>query len=87
VPDDLFAEIRGQIHVLKSPWVKIPRCRPIIGGGQDGAISSFPGMMDTYISFVESSRLLPTFGSAGLRSIRPDAVTRRHQLNVEQDRV
>ena len=87
VPEDLFAEIRGQIHVLKSPSGEDPfvAVRSSVAV-KDSAISSFPGMMDTYHFVRGEQQIVAHIRQCWASLYTARAVTRRHQLNVEQDR-
>jgi pyruvate,water dikinase len=87
VPEDLLDEIREQIHALRSPSGDDPfvAVRSSVAV-RDSAISSFPGMMDTYHFILGEPQIVAHIRQCWASLYTARAVTRRHQLNVGQDR-
>jgi pyruvate,water dikinase len=87
VPEDLFVEIQKQIHALKSPSGEDPfvAVRSSVAV-KDSAISSFPGMMDTYHFILGEQQIVAHIRQCWASLYTARAVTRRHQLNVDHNR-
>jgi pyruvate,water dikinase len=86
VPEDLFAEIRSNIQALPSasgdvPFVAVRSSVAV----KDSAISSFPGMMDTYHFIRGEQEIVAHIRQCWASLYTARAATRRHQLNVGQD--
>ena len=87
MPEDLLAEIRAQIQALRSgpgddPFVAVRSSVAV----KDSAISSFPGMMDTYHFIRGEQDIVAHIRQCWASLYTARAATRRHQLNVGQDR-
>ena len=87
IPEDLFEEIREQIHGLKDaagadPFVAVRSSVAV----KDSAISSFPGMMDTYHFIKGQRQIIENIRRCWASLFTARAVYRRHQQNIPQDR-
>ena len=87
VPEDLAAEIRSNIHALQSasgdnPFVAVRSSVAV----RDSAISSFPGMMDTYHFIRGEQDIVAHIRQCWASLYTARAATRRHQLTVGQDK-
>jgi len=86
IPEDLSAEIRAQINALKSaagedPFVAVRSSVAVKGS----AISSFPGMMDTYHFIRGEEEILAHIRKCWASLYTARAVVRRHQQNIGQE--
>lgn len=87
IPEDLLGEIREQIHGLKDaagedPFVAVRSSVAV----KDSAISSFPGMMDTYHFIKGEQQIVENIRRCWASLFTSRAVYRRHQQNIPQDK-
>lgn len=87
IPEDLLGEIKGQINGLKSPSEEDPfvavRSSVAVKGS---AISSFPGMMDTYHFIKGEGEIIEHIRKCWASLFTARALYRRHQQNIPQDK-
>lgn len=87
IPDNLLGEIKEQINGLKSPSGEDPfvavRSSVAVKGS---AISSFPGMMDTYHFIKGEDEIIENIRKCWASLFTTRAVYRRHQQNIAQDK-
>jgi pyruvate,water dikinase len=87
IPVDLHEQIVGQIQLLKSqtgddPFVAVRSSVAV----KDSAISSFPGMMDTYHFIKGEEQIIEHIRRCWASLFTARAVHRRHQQNIPQDK-
>lgn len=87
IPKDLDAEIRAQIKDLKSqtgedPFVAVRSSVSV----KDSAITSFPGMMDTYHFIKGEEEIMSYIRMCWASLFTARALYRRHQQNIPQDK-
>jgi pyruvate,water dikinase len=87
MPEDLLAEIKEQINGLKSssgedPFVAVRSSVAVKGS----AISSFPGMMDTYHFIKGEAQIIEHIRKCWASLFTARAAYRRHQQNIAQDK-
>lgn len=85
IPEDLLGEIKEQINGLKSssgedPFVAVRSSVAV----KDSAISSFPGMMDTYHFIKGEGEIIEHIRKCWASLFTARAVYRRHQQNIPQ---
>jgi pyruvate,water dikinase len=87
IPEDLLKEIKEQIQALKSPSGEDPfvAVRSSVAV-KDSAISSFPGMMDTYHFIKGEGQIIENIRRCWASLFTARAVYRRHQQNIPQDK-
>ncbi len=87
IPENLLGEIKKQIDGLKSesgedPFVAVRSSVAVKGS----AISSFPGMMDTYHFIKGEEQIIEHIRKCWASLFTARAVYRRHQQNIAQDK-
>jgi pyruvate,water dikinase len=87
IPEDLLGEIEEQIRGLKDtagedPFVAVRSSVAV----KDSAISSFPGMMDTYHFIKGEEQIIENIRRCWASLFTARAVYRRHQQNIPQDK-
>jgi len=87
IPEDLLGEIKEQINGLKSPSGEDPfvAVRSSVAV-KNSAISSFPGMMDTYHFIKGEGEIIENIRKCWASLFTARAVYRRHQQNILQDK-
>ena len=87
VPEELLAEIEEHIHGLRSPSGEDPfvAVRSSVAV-KDCAISSFPGMMDTYHFIKGEGPIIENIRRCWASLFTARAVYRRHQQNIPQNK-
>jgi pyruvate,water dikinase len=87
IPEDLKSEIKEQINGLKSPSGEDPfvAVRSSVAV-KDSAISSFPGMMDTYHFIKGEEQIIECIKMCWASLFTARAMYRRHQQNIHQDK-
>lgn len=87
IPEDLKSEIKEQINGLKSPsgedyFVAVRSSVAV----KDSAISSFPGMMDTYHFIKGEEQIIECIKLCWASLFTARAMYRRHQQKIPQDK-
>jgi pyruvate,water dikinase len=87
IPEDLLGEIGEQIHGLRDtagedPFVAVRSSVAV----KDSAISSFPGMMDTYHFIKGEEQIIENIRRCWASLFTARAVYRRRQQNIPQDK-
>lgn len=87
IPENLKSEIKKQINELKSPSGEDPfvAVRSSVAV-KDCAISSFPGMMDTYHFIKGEEQIIECIKLCWASLYTARAMYRRHQQNIPQDK-
>lgn len=87
IPENLLGEIKEQINGLKSPTGEDPfvAVRSSVAV-KDSAISSFPGMMDTYHFIKGEEQIIEHIRKCWASLFTARAMYRRHQQNIPQDK-
>ncbi len=87
IPEDLEIEIKEHINGLKPPSGEDPfvAVRSSVAV-KDSAISSFPGMMDTYHFIKGEEQIIECIKMCWASLFTARAMYRRHQQNIPQDK-
>ena len=87
IPENLKSEIKEQINELKSPSDEDPfvAVRSSVAV-KDSAISSFPGMMDTYHFIKGEEQIIECIKMCWASLFTARAMYRRRQQNIHQDK-